>query len=199
MHPYVSYSDQQLLALLREGRELAFTTLYDRYWAEVFRNVMRLVRSQSDAEDIVQELFASIWKRRATLEIKSSLGAYLYASARYICLRYIEKNITAFPQRKALAYALEPAILPSIESQIDANTLEGAIEAIVEQLPEKMREVFRLSRKEQLSYREIAERLGISEGTVKKQVYNSLRIIRKNLAGVVSMGCLIACIYSGSF
>lgn len=198
MHAYASYSDQQLLVLLRQGRELAFTTLYDRYWAEVFRSVMRLIRCQNDAEDIVQELFASIWKRRATLDIKNSLGAYLHVSARYMCLRYIEKNITAFPQRKALAYALEPTIMPCIESQMDANTLEGAIESIVEQLPEKMRAVFRLSRKEHLSYREIAEKLGISEGTVKKQVYNALRIIRRNLAGVISIGCLIACVYTAA-
>jgi RNA polymerase sigma-70 factor (ECF subfamily) len=86
--------------------------------------------------------------------------------------------------------------MPTIESQIDAKALEAAIGEIVGRLPGKMREVYRLSRSENLSYREIALKLGISEETVKKQVYNALRIIRSGLADTVSVSCLVAFLFS---
>ena len=196
MHSYGSYTDQQLVTLLRDGSEMAFTAIYDRYWAGLFRDVMKVVRAQDDAEDILQELFESLWRRRATVEINSSLAGYLHASARYITLHFIERNTARFPRLRLLAKRLSTVEMPTIESQIDAKALEAAIGEIVGRLPEKMREVFRLSRSENLSYREIALKLGISEETVKKQVYNALRIIRSGLADTVSVSCLVAFLFS---
>jgi RNA polymerase sigma-70 factor (ECF subfamily) len=196
MYSYGSYTDQQLITLLRDGNEMAFTAIYNRYWAGLFRDVMSVVRARDDAEDILQELFESLWKRRAMVEINSSLAGYLHASARYITLHFIERNTARFPRLRLLAERLSTVEMPSIESQIDAKALEGAVGEIVDRLPEKMREVYRLSRSENLSYREISLKLGISEETVKKQVYNALKIIRIGLTDTVSISCLVAFLFS---
>lgn len=177
--------------MLKHGDEVAFTTLYDRYWADIYRNAMKLLGDANDAEDVVQELFESIWKRREVLQINGAMAAYLHTSARYISLHLIEKNVT----KAEYADALQLAEIPLVESHMDAKTLESAIDKIIDTLPDKMKMVFLLSRREHLSHKEIAEQLQISEETVKKQVYNALKAIRQHL-GAVPLGMLITAIYA---
>lgn len=199
MSLYNSYTDQQLISLLQDSDEVAFTELYNRYWADIYRNAMKILHSQNDAEDMVQELFESLWKRRSQLQIMGSVAGYLYSSTRYLSIHFIEKNIATYPYRQSLSEAVEPVMIPSVESAIDAKSLEAAIDGIIGKLPEKMREVFRLSRKENLTYKEIAEKLNISEETVKKQVYNALKVIRQNIGNAGSFGCIMMIIYAISF
>ncbi len=194
---YDHYSDKQLTALLKEGDTGAFTEMYERYWDRLLVYVMRAVRRQPDAEDIIQELFVSIWRRREELDIEHALSTYLYNSARYLALRYIERNITRSNHLHSLAAGLsggagEPD--STIEAAIFGRELEAKIDQLVKQLPPKMQEVFLLSRREHLSYKEIAERLSISEETVKKQVSNALRILRGNLGQLPA--ALFICVLS---
>lgn len=195
MTRYSSYTDKDLCELLKHGDEAAFTTLYDRYWAGIYRNAMKILGDGNDAEDVVQELFESIWKRRETLQINGTLAAYLHTSARYIALHLIEKNVTKAEYGDAVATALLLVENPVIESHMDARALESAIDQIVATLPDKMKTVFLLSRREHLTHKEIAEKLRISEETVKKQVYNALKAIRQQL-GPVPLGIMIAVIYT---
>src|ERR1700761_5808835 len=94
MTPYGPDTDEQLLMALKNGDPTAFTAIYERYWDKLLVFVMRVIRRQSDAEDIVQELFISIWRRRQELQVERSLSTYLYNSARYLSIRHIDKNST---------------------------------------------------------------------------------------------------------
>jgi len=190
MAPIDLYTDESLVSALAGGDADAFTIIYERYWDRLLVYVMRVIRRQSDAEDIVQELFVSLWRRRQELHIERSLSTYLYNSARYLSIRHIEKNSTyaQYLDRLAMQMTADPADSRGVESDIFGRELEGRIDGLIAQLPEKMREVFVLSRKHHLSYKEIAERLSISEETVRKQVYKSLKILREGLglpAGLV--------------
>ncbi len=189
---YSTYNDQQLIASLRNGESGAFTEIYQRYWDKLLIYTMRVIRRQPDAEDIVQELFVSIWRRRHTLDIEHALSTYLYNSIRYLAFRYIEKNsaYSGYLHRLALRIAGEEGNVTDIEAEIFGRELEGQIDQLIRQLPEKMQEVFILSRRHHLSYKEIAERLSISEETVRKQVYKSLQILRSRL-GPLPAGILI--------
>src|ERR1700744_4569491 len=91
---YGTYTDEQLIRSLRNGDKGAFTEIYERYWDKLLVYTMRVIRRQPDAEDIVQELFVSIWRRRDSLDIERALSTYLYNSIRYLSFRYIEKNST---------------------------------------------------------------------------------------------------------
>ncbi|WP_147243503.1 sigma-70 family RNA polymerase sigma factor [Chitinophaga flava] len=181
--------------MLKEGDEMAFGALYDRYWADIYRNAMKILRSESDAEDVVQELFESVWKRRAELLIHGSVAGYLHTSARYLAIHHIEKKIELLDNDDSLTLAFQQADLPLIESHLDAKILEIAIDKIVETMPEKMKMVFLLSRKEQLTHKQIAIKLHISEETVKKQVYNALKLIRKNM-NTIPLALIIATVYA---
>lgn len=189
---YDTYNDQQLVASLRNGEAGAFTEIYERYWDKLLIYTRRVIRRQPDAEDIVQELFVSIWRRRHALDIEHALSTYLYNSIRYMAFRYIEKNSTYsdYLHRLAVRIAGEEGNVTDIEAEIFGRELEGQIDQLIRQLPEKMQEVFILSRRHHLSYKEIAERLSISEETVRKQVYKSLQILRGRL-GPLPAGILI--------
>jgi RNA polymerase sigma-70 factor (family 1) len=196
---YGTYTDEQLLISLRKDDAGAFTEIYERYWNKLLVYTMRVIRQQHDAEDIVQELFVSIWRRRDALDIEHALSTYLYNSVRYLAFRYIEKNSTYsdYLQRLALRIAGEEVNAPGLEAEIFGRELEGQIDRLIGQLPERMQEVFILSRRHHLSYKEIADRLSISEETVRKQVYKSLQILRSRL-GPLPVGILI-CVSANFF
>lgn len=180
---YSSYTDEQLVVSLRSGDTVAFTEIYERYWDKLLIYVTRVIRRPSDAEDIIQELFVSIWRRREDLHIERGLSTYLYTSARYGAIRHIQSNSTYAHYLDRLAAHMSAFAMrdDNLESEFFSRELEGQIDKLIEELPEKMKEVFILSRKQHLSYKEIAERLSISEETVRKQIYKSLQILRNRL------------------
>ncbi|MGM9476151.1 RNA polymerase sigma factor [Pedobacter sp. GSP4] len=178
-------SDVELILLINQEDEPAFTEIYNRYWEKMVSYAVRLTKSEEEAADIVQEIFVSIWNRRSVLVVKGSLGAYLIRSTRNLCLRYIERNIhTENFLEKIADQAVDSS--QNIEENISLKELQDNIELGIAKLPKKMREVYLLSRDEQLSYREISEKLGIAEGTVKKQISNALKVISESLNGKLS-------------
>ena len=198
MRLHSSYTDAQLLVSLKEGDAGAFTEIYERYWDRLLVTAMRGVKRQSDAEDLVQELFVSLWRRRHELAVELKLSTYLFNSIRYLALRHIERNMHQADHLQQLVARLGEEQAPAdIEASILLRELEGEIDKAVQLLPEKMREVFVLSRFHHLSYKEIADRLSISEETVKKQIYKALQILRKFLgplpAGLI-LGITTYCI-----
>lgn len=197
---YADLDDASLLELMKNDDQEAFTTIYNKYWYPLMQHVMKAVRIYSEAEDIVQEIFVSIWKNRARLEIRAALSTYLFNSGRYMAIRNIEKNITRSNYLQRLSDQIDNGGAPSPETLLHMRELEESIEQAIESLPEKMKEIFNLSRKQQLSYREIAAQLGISEETVKKQVSNALHRLRIQVgyapAGLIFLLSVIPHIHS---
>lgn len=170
------------MLLLKDGDKNAFNEIYERHWQRMAEYVLRVIKSQDEAQDIVQEIFVSIWRRRETIEIKGSLVAYLLKSARNLSLKYIEKNLHKENFYHSLSTHLADVQLLKL-TPIEVKEMEEQLERAIDALPSKMREVFRLSRFENKSYKEIAAELGIAETTVKKQINNALKIIRSQFGG----------------
>jgi RNA polymerase sigma-70 factor (ECF subfamily) len=179
---YTQHTDQFLLQQLTHNDQAAFTAIYQRYWKLLFREAMNVLRSQKEAEDCVQELFVSLWNRRQNLAVNSSLKAYLQTAIRYQCIDRIEKDMIRNGYLEDFSsYLSARQTLPSVEEEIYARELAANIDQVMDKMPDKMREVFRMSRQQHLTHREIADRLNISEETVKKQIYLALKIIKTNL------------------
>ena len=174
----VIHTDETLLSLVADGDKEAFTMLYRRYWESLFASAARALRSKTDAADLVQDIFLSIWNRRNDLRITGSLAAYLQTSVRYKVIKYIEKNITRRDYLVLLTEVLVNYQPPDAESQLQIKELQHVIQSAVNQMPNKMREVYQLSRKHHLTHKEIAERLAISDETVKKHIQHALQIIK---------------------
>jgi RNA polymerase sigma-70 factor (family 1) len=176
---YETYSDEQLVALLKESDEIAFKAIYDKYWKLLFTIAFSKIDSFNDAEEIVQEIFTDIWARRASLPIKRSLKYYLAAAVKYQVI-----SIFANRSKHASRNEMYPDLLISKDTSdqsIHFTELIRELESIVSALPERCKLVYRLSREEELSHKEIAEKLGISPKTVETQITRALAHIRKGL------------------
>ncbi|HWW41612.1 RNA polymerase sigma-70 factor [Pedobacter sp.] len=180
MASYSSFSDMELTALLKKGDHEAFVEIYNRFKAPLYVHAYNKLRNTEEAKDTIQELFTKLWNNRESLTLTHDLISYLYASVRNRVFRQIE--------RKGLESGYISSIQDTIQNgynftdhQVREKQLSAIIEKEIEALPAKMKEVFVLSRKMNLSHKEIAEHLGIAEPTVKKQVNNALKILRVKL------------------
>jgi RNA polymerase sigma-70 factor (family 1) len=175
----VIHSDETLVSLIANDDKDAFTMLYQRYWEPMFTTAAKALRSEDDAEDLVQDVFLSLWNRRHELSVKGSLAAYLQISIKYKVINYIEKNIT---RRDYLALFTDMLVnyQPSdAELQLQLKELQRVVQSAVDQMPRKMREAYELSRLQHLSHKEIAQRMGISDETVKKHIQHALQLIKE--------------------
>jgi RNA polymerase sigma-70 factor (ECF subfamily) len=175
------YGDEELLQQMSNNNRHAFTILYRRYWEDLFITAAKALRSKEEAADVVQEVFLSLWKRRNEINIQSSLGAYLHTSVRYTCIHYIEKNIH---RRDYLDLLGDVAINTSSldpENAFQIKHMEETINKTVSKMPAKMQEVYKLSRQQHMSHKEIADSMSISVETVKKHIQHALNLIRTHL------------------
>ncbi|MEO8960271.1 MAG: RNA polymerase sigma-70 factor [Ginsengibacter sp.] len=176
-----TYSDNELLQLIAEGSDEAFTSLYRRYWEELFVTAAKALRDKEGAEDVIQDVFLSVWNRRNELKIEGSLAAYLHTSVRYKAIQYIEKNITRRDYLALLADVSVNFLPPKAVVNLQVKELEQIIESAVKNMPPKMQQAYRLSRQQHLSHKEVAEQMNVSAETVKKHVQHALRLIKSAL------------------
>lgn len=174
--------DSELLFLLKQGSEAAFTELYDRYWESVADYAIRFTKSEAEGLDILQEIFVSLWRRRETVVVHGAFSAYLLIAVRNLALKYLAKNLQKHDFLAYLAERNESLQHQDLSDDLHVKQLQQHLERTIEKLPPKMRAVYRLSREQQLSHKEIAAKLGIAENTVKKQINYALKIISAALS-----------------
>lgn len=180
MVKYNTCSDLELLLLVQEDNRNAFEEIYARFYGLLYVHAHRKLGDSEVAQDIVQDIFVSLWKNRSVLKLESPLSAYLYAAIRYKVINVLSKQKHAQAYLDSLANFLETDRIEA-DHLIREKQLQACIEKEIQALPPAMRRIFMLSRFEQLSHKEIAEKLDLSEQTVRTQVKNALRILRKRL------------------
>jgi len=173
-------NDPKILSLLADGDEATFSQVYETYWEDLFKYVMRILNDLDETADIVQESFISFWEIKAQIPRIRSIKAYLFILARNKAFKRLKDNLKNqhLVEKMSSFYASSDASSPEL---IELKELSDWIDTEIDKLPVKMREVFILSRKQYLSYQEIAQLLNISDQTVKKQIYNSLKFLRHHI------------------
>jgi RNA polymerase sigma-70 factor (ECF subfamily) len=174
---YQSLLDSRLAALLKDGDALAYTEIFERYKILLYKHAFRMLEDQEDSNDVIQDVFLALWQKRDTLTIKTSLAAYLYQSVRNRIFDRITHQKVIARYLSSIRDFIEAGQYTTQE-QLRAKELAAIIETEIAALPRKMREVFELSRNEELSYKDIARKLNISDKTVKQQVYHAVKILR---------------------
>ena len=171
-------NDPELTELLKNGDQEAFTVIYNTYWNALFRTAYRILNDRSAAEDIVQNVFVSLWNRRNEATILN-LKAYLQQATRYCVYQAIrsKKHDDSFYERLALVTADIITDNPLLFKE-----QQELLQKIIDSLPEDCKTTFRLSREENMSYKQIAALLNISEKTVEKRMSKSLKHIREGLS-----------------
>jgi len=177
---YKQYSDQELVALLKGNDYHSFNEIYKRYWAPLFRHARKMLNDDDEASDIVQDIFTTIWVRSADLESGMNLSAYLYSAVRHKVFTLMNRSKLKMSHLKSLEEFIEKGVFTTDE-WLNERELAACIEAEVALLPKKMRSIFEMSRKEYLSYQEIAEKLSVSDHTVRKQISNAIKLLKTKL------------------
>lgn len=179
MNNFTLYSEEELLNILREGRHEAFEELYNRYWRSLLNHAIAILHSQSEGEEIVQEIFVDLWNKRETLRIRS-LPHYLHTSVRNRCISFIRSKVVEKKYQdyyKNLLYKRQQAL-------VNFNTfadVKNAFEEELQKLPEKTQMIFRMSNFDGLSVDAIAEQLHCSKKTVEYHLTKSKASLREGL------------------
>lgn len=176
MREYID--EQQLLTALKGGSKVAFTTLYRLHWQKLFIYVMKVVRDEDETADIIQDVFLNLWLMRDKFDHIHTINSYLFIMARNTSLQRLASKQKNSDLVERLRIYSDVDCEEGAEKIFLGKELKEIIDHAINKLPAKMKEVFVLSRNEDLSHREIAERLHISDKTVKKQVSYAIKIIK---------------------
>lgn len=169
--------DILLLKLIKQGDQIAFKHLFYQYMDSLERFVTYYIHNREKSQELVLDIFTYIWENREHFEIKLTLKAYLFQAARNKAFTYIrDKKDSVY-----LADICPQEIGHDYNSELEVQELHRLIEEAVCLLPEKCREIFKKSREENLTNKEIASQLNISEKTVEGQITIALRKIRTYL------------------
>lgn len=182
MSNYKSYTEKELLQLLSNDDRLAFGEIYDRLWKPLFAIAYNRLKELQAAEDIVQDVFASLWKNRHAVEA-DSVKNYLAAATKYMVLAKIKRM--ALERRYQQSAQLAPVVELNVDGDIDNKRLLQFIKTEVETLPEKCRLIFQCSRDKGMSAKEIATEFNISAKTVENQLNKALRHLRKSVHNIL--------------
>lgn len=165
---------------IKEGDIRAFEKLFREYYDPLCRYAASLTKDMDAAEEIVQELFYTLWKERESLRVFLSLKSYLYGAVRNNALQYLEhRDVESRYQEKVASLPADdnPGATPL--SDLEYKELEGKINAALATLPERRRTIFHLHRFEGKKYAEIARQLSVSVKTVEAEMTKALAILRK--------------------
>lgn len=170
-----------MLAALKGGCHTSFGKLYEKYWARLYVSAYNLLRNQSTAEDIIQEIFVTLWMKRAEIRV-DNLNAYLYTAVRFQVLKAIRDGKC----NTDLADQLNKLSTPSTaESTLNMAEINQRLEESIAMLPLRCREIFILSRKEHLTTVQISKRLNLSLKTIENQMTIALRRIKANMGDLL--------------
>ena len=164
-----------------------FISFYQTYFEQLSRMASCYLGSE-DAEDVVQDVLATLWERREGLVFVDDMKSYVFSSVKHRCLDWLKhENYKHEYCRRTLA-GLHSALLMEMQSNhsstsqyVEYNEMVQRVDMAISRLPNRCREIFLLSRKDGLRYNEIATRLGISQNTVECQMTIALKKLRQLL------------------
>lgn len=173
------------ITLLRSNDRTALKEIFEQHYEPVCKTVHRFIKDHNLVEDIAQSVFIKLWEKRQTINVSSSLPAYIHRMAMNEALMQLRK--LKRQNETELVDHFSEETTESVEKEYLQEELQSHITEAIDQLPPKTRVVFMLSRFEDLTYREIAEKMDISIKTVENQMGRALRILREKMKGYLSM------------
>ncbi len=173
-------SDRQLAGQIKKGQTHAFDQLFDRYSQRLYRFSKSLLKNHEDAEEVVQEVFFRIWKKRNDINERKSFQSFLFSIAYNLIVdqfrqRMKDQKYEQFLIKQAQQNYLNPG------NELEYRELKKQVNKAITELPEQRKKIYQLSREKGLSYKEIAGRLHIKPKTVENHINLALKYIRKRL------------------
>ena len=172
--------DNELPQSIKLDDKRSLEKIYRQYWSKLYIYAFNVLREKEICEDIVQEIFVDLWTKRDEVQI-SDLNSYLYQAVKYQIFNYFRKS----KYKKQLLMKFDQINeLYKIDELYEKKELRFHIKDTISRLPKRRRIIFQMSRQEGLSNKEISKTLNISVQTVKNQISESLKFIRKSLKNI---------------
>lgn len=194
MAEYRFLPDQQLIDLLKEDDQVAFTEIYSRYAENLIGFASSKLYCLEDAHDIIHDLFVILWEERKTLVVHRKLENYLFTLVRYRIIDKIRRNITR-EDYAGMISMLSQSYDPEVEWQIANKELQQQVNLVLEGLSPRVKEIYKLSRDEHLTIKEIADMLNVSEQTVKNQLTVALKHLRQSLTYILLWSVILRLLF----
>lgn len=181
MNTYQNHPDEVLIRLVESGDTKAFQEIYTRYAPAMFNFVRKNIASKEEGEEILQDIFESLWRNRAQLGHVLVLRAYLWQAVRNRIAKYIQrKGITQARLEHYRKHEVVFTVMP--EEDTPQQEKEQRILSLLTKLPDRCRLALELRLKENLSNKQIAERMNISLGAVEKLITRAFNHLRQLLS-----------------
>jgi len=186
--------DKTVIEGLKNGDMASFDIIYRTYSKRLFGFVLQIIKNDSDAEEIVQEVFIKIWESRHQIDNFSLFDSYLFTIAYNKTISHIRKRLS---EKKYIDHIKSLQNVPETTTYDDSEfrILSEQVNFFVGQLPSRQKEVFILHRREGLTYREIAKKMNISENTVENHMARALKFLRQKLNRENIAGLLFICLF----
>ena len=173
-------ANETIGTLLAQRDETAFEQVFKTYFKRLHAYAFTILRDEVEAEEMVQQVFFKLWERNENLSLTGSVSAYLYRAVHNESLNYIKHQKVRSNHQLHVAYSMKNEVEHPAK-KVMAGELEKKIHTALNELPEQCRTIFQMSRFDELKYREIADKLGISVKTVENQMGKALKLLREKL------------------
>ncbi len=176
----MSFLYKNVVERIKQGDIQAYEKIFRELYSPLCGYANKIIGDHNRAEEMVQDVFFNIWKNRERLTVKISLKSYLYKSVKNACLQIAQHQLVKDKYKQFVSTA-ERDIQPNPQTDLELKEINMAIDKTLDTLPQRCKEIFYLNRFDGLKYKEIAEKLSISQKTVEANISKALKHLRKNL------------------
>jgi RNA polymerase sigma-70 factor (ECF subfamily) len=180
MKDFISYSDEALMLEIKADNAFAFDVLYKRYSKRLYKFCHSILKSQEEAENLIQDAYLNLWENRYIVEKDHSVKSYLFTIAYNSAISIIRKKARESVFIEYLK-SLQEINEEPVNVELEYKELTYKLDEIIKALPQRQKEVYLLHKVEGLKYNEIAERLNISVNTIENHMSRALKTIREKL------------------
>lgn len=171
--------DNELVDQLINDDTIAFDKIFEKYSSKLYGFALRYLKSESDAEELVHNVFVKIWEKRKTIKRESSLKSFLFTITYHDILKHFRKKSFHHEFLKDSIYSEN--LTDNSSERIEYNSILEYVDKLIEQLPEKRKLIFIKSRKEGKTSKEIAKELNLSPGTIDNNISEALKFIKQGI------------------
>lgn len=187
MKDFILYSDEELMQEIKADNMFAFDVLYKKYSKRLYKFGYSILKSQEEAENLIQDVYLNLWENRYKVEKDSSTKSYLFTTAYNSAISILRKKVR---ESQFIEYlkSLQEINEEPVNMELEYNELTNKLDEIIKELPQRQKEVYLLHKVEGLKYTEIAERLHISVNTIKNHMSHALKTVREKLKNYSLIG-----------